>query len=158
MKTTLLIFALLAGALRATDALTSPASLTFNGTLATGLAASTILIIDCGAGHISISFKDGSVKFVDCDPPEAARAFWSNVAQAFPEMKMVMIQQEKPSQPKAPAIIWGNDALREHPEWFDESGLKPSTVNFCWAIIKLPKGPSFEFGLRSDGVVVWRKK
>jgi hypothetical protein len=54
------------------------------------------LTIMCGSGHISISMKDGSVTFHNCDPDEAARQFWFKVEQAFPYFRSAILAGHKP--------------------------------------------------------------
>lgn len=39
----------------------------------------TYFTISCGAGNVAISMKDGTAKFTNCAPDEAARAFWKAV-------------------------------------------------------------------------------
>jgi hypothetical protein len=53
----------------------------------------------------------------------------------------------------APLTLWGDDLKALYPEAF----AKPTVENFYITLIQIQHGPSFEFGLRSDGVVVWRE-
>ena len=45
------------------------------------------ITIACGQGSVMISTKDGSVKFDNCEPDDAARRFWDAVTRMFPGNK-----------------------------------------------------------------------
>lgn len=45
------------------------------------------LKISCQVGFITISLRTGEITYENCDPSEAARAFWESVTLAFPSIR-----------------------------------------------------------------------
>lgn len=57
------------------------------------------LIIQCGEkGEITIHFSTGQVDLKDCPLPGAAREFWSQVSEAFPEIKATICKEKGESK------------------------------------------------------------
>jgi len=54
------------------------------GYLIADLTLSSTLTFSCGEGSVEVSLDDGSVKFNNCTPDEAGKAFWESVTRAFP--------------------------------------------------------------------------
>lgn len=54
----------------------------------------TSLSFSCQDGYVRLNFETGAVEFVKCDPPEAAKAFWRAVSEAYPEVRQAMIKGE----------------------------------------------------------------
>lgn len=55
----------------------------------------------------------------------------------------------------APTIMWGDDFMKAHPDIFKNANWK--TDHYQFIHVGNSTGPSYELGLRSDGVVVWRE-
>jgi hypothetical protein len=47
-------------------------------------AEARCLNFSCGNGSVSINTYTGAVEFKDCDPDDAAKAFWKAVEHCFP--------------------------------------------------------------------------
>lgn len=45
------------------------------------------LSIACDKGYVRINLATGSVTYDNCNPPDAAKAFWEAVTKAYPDIK-----------------------------------------------------------------------
>lgn len=45
------------------------------------------LQISCGMGFVSINLGTGEVTYDNCDPEQAARAFWDAVTRLYPSVR-----------------------------------------------------------------------
>lgn len=68
----------------------------FNGSHDLTLDVMSDLTFSCGDGSITLSLKDGSVTYDNCDPTESGKAFWRAVTKAFPEVREAIRKGEKP--------------------------------------------------------------
>lgn len=131
-----------------------PADFTITSTQALDLRAAypQNLSIKADAGFIVIDLKTGQVTLPkDMPLPDAAVAFWLRVAQAFPECRRAIISGN--SEPLT--TMFGEDYLKSHPKL---AGKVANISKFYFVMIQPNDGElGYEFGLRSDGVVVWRE-
>lgn len=107
------------------------------------------LTLKAGDGNIVINLRTGQVELPKgMSMPDAAVAFWLRVAQCFPECRRAMLAGD----PTPPTTMWGQDWLKT------QTGNASLNVSkFHFVLIGGTHGPSYELGLRSDGVVVWRE-
>ena len=150
MKTTILFLALLCGAFAAETPIVFD-----GGTL--DFKYPRNLSIKAGSGQIVIDFKTGNVELPkDMKLPDAAVAFWLRVAEAFPEMRRAIIS----GNPEPLTTMWGEDYLKAHASLMIGATKEQaaSVTKMYFVMIAGSDGrPGYEFGLRSDGVVVWRE-
>lgn len=101
---------------------------------------------------ISIDAKTGEVSIPEgMDLDEASHQFWDGLSKSYLDFSEAVISGYRAAQRDLP-VTWGDDYLRDHPDLFSASVKK-----FSWVMINPGSSEEFEFGLRSDNVVVWRK-
>ena len=129
MKTILVIIAIAAVIAAATE----PGRFT---TDAFTMSIPTKTIFQAGSGTIEISHADGKVTLNNITLDEASKQFWNSVSSAFPF--------------HAEAVIAGYRAK----QWEREKNLKVD-----WSVWRHwdSKRNVIEWGLREDGVVMWRE-
>lgn len=152
MKTTIIFLALLCGAVG--QRLEVPSEVYVTSTRETlNLTYSSNLSIRAGTGQIIIDLKTGNVELPkDMKLPDAAMAFWLRVAQAFPECRRAIISGDTTPL----TTIWGDDWLKKYPA--KNPSPNATIAKICFIAILPSEGrPGYEFGLRSDGVTVWRE-
>jgi hypothetical protein len=122
-----------------------------SSTSLTAITGPQSLVLSVGKGRIVINLQTGQVDLPkDMTLPNAAVAFWLQVARSFPECRNAILLGD--STPLT--TTWGEDYMKEHPMFGGEVAAK----KFHFIMLTGPRGgPSYELGLRSDGVVVWRE-
>ena len=59
--------------------------------------SSETVTIFAGGGKVVIHIDTGKVDSIDCDPDDAARAFWLSMAKVAPEIRQQLIKEGKPN-------------------------------------------------------------